>query len=176
MSLSNGNVICWRLQSLTNITPNKLYTFVANFNPEIMGDENIFNSTLVRIPIDLSLSALSSSTSSPGLVSITSTIYTTLYNSYISGSFANFSSTTLNALSCLPVSYVGIRTVSTSKNISIIINSKSLDINATSRTIKPGSYTYLYTSSVVNNKYTYAAINNLYSYLFKLSIPGPFTI
>jgi hypothetical protein len=153
---------------------------VANYNPEITGDENIFNSTLVRIPIDLSLSALSSSTSSPGLVSITSTIYTTLYNSisnsYISGSFANFSSTTLNALSCLPVSYVGIRTVSTSKNISIIINSKSLDINATSRTIKPGSYTYLYTSSVVNNKYTYAAINNLYSYLFKLSIPGPFTI
>jgi hypothetical protein len=58
-------------------------------------------------------------------------------------------------------------------NINIDLNPSS---SSNLSTIKPGSYNFLYTSSVVNHKYTYNALNYLFNSFYKSSLSSMMSI
>jgi len=134
-----GNVYSFAVSGLSWFTGAGEYTFIANLDGSSFG-VSYFGDKKVSLVYNQSLSLES-------------------------GSVASFNYSNYSAVS---INLIQLRTTSSSVNLDFVAENMEIEIiSGGSPVIESGTYQFLFTSAVVNQKYLHNATNYLYSYFFQ---------
>ena len=135
-------LLAFSAANLTNFTGAGEYTFIANLNGSSPG-VTYFGDKTIPLVYNLSYSANASGGAVPTTFS---------YSSYNTASIQMFQ----------------ISSRSSSNNINIVVENIQIEIiSGGGPVLESGTYQFLFTSAVVNQKYLHNATNYLYSYFFQ---------